>query len=109
MFFDPLYLLIFIVTMVISLGAQMYIKSAYGKWSKVANSHNLTGLQVGQEQLLRSTDLGTTYQTVQGKRRAVSGRRRQPDRPLRPPHPHGGAVAGGGHAAVGGLHGYRGA
>ena len=65
MFFDPLYLLIFIVTMVISLAAQMYIKSAYGKWSKVANSHNLTGLQVGQ-QLLSSTGLGATYQMSKG-------------------------------------------
>jgi Zn-dependent membrane protease YugP len=64
-FIDPLYLLIFGVTMVISLAAQMYIKSAYGKWSKVANSHNLTGLQVGQE-LLRDTDLGATYQLSKG-------------------------------------------
>mgnify|MGYP001423392280 CR=1 FL=1 len=64
-FFDPLYLLIFVVTLVISLAAQMYIKSAYGKWSKVANSHNLTGLQVGQE-LLRGTDLGATYQISKG-------------------------------------------
>ncbi len=64
-FIDPLYLLIFGVTMVISLAAQMYIKSAYSKWSKVANSHNLTGLQVGQE-LLRDTDLGATYQLSKG-------------------------------------------
>ncbi len=64
-FIDPLYLLIFGVTMVISLAAQMYIKSAYGKWSKVANSHNLTGLQIGQE-LLRDTDLGATYQLSKG-------------------------------------------
>ena len=64
-FFDSLYLLIFVVTLVISLAAQMYIKSAYGKWSKVANSHNLTGLQVGQE-LLRGTDLGATYQISKG-------------------------------------------
>ena len=64
-FFDPLYLLIFGVTLVISLAAQMYIKSAYGKWSKVPNSHNLTGLQVGQE-LLRDTDLGATYQLSKG-------------------------------------------
>ncbi len=64
-YLDPLYLLIFGITMVISLGAQMYIKSAYGKWSKVANSHNLTGLQVGQE-LLRDTDLGATYQMSSG-------------------------------------------
>jgi uncharacterized protein len=64
-FMDPLYLLIFGITLVISLAAQMYIKSAYGKWSKVANSHNLTGLQVGQE-LLRDTDLGATYQMSKG-------------------------------------------
>jgi hypothetical protein len=51
--------------LVISLAAQMYIKSAYGKWSKVANSHNLTGLQVGQE-LLRDTGLGATYQMSSG-------------------------------------------
>jgi hypothetical protein len=64
-YLDPLYLLIFGVTLVISLAAQMYIKSAYGKWSKVANSHNLTGLQVGQE-LLRDTGLGATYQMSSG-------------------------------------------
>ena len=64
-YLDPLYLMIFGVTLVISLAAQMYIKSAYGKWSKVANSHNLTGLQVGQE-LLRDTALGATYQMSSG-------------------------------------------
>ena len=64
-YLDPLYLVIFVVTLVISLAAQMYIKSAYGKWSKVANSHSLTGLQVGQE-LLRDTGLGATYQTSSG-------------------------------------------
>ena len=64
-YLDPLYLVIFVVTLVISLAAQMYIKSAYGKWSKVANSHNLTGLQVGQE-LLRDTGLGATYQMSRG-------------------------------------------
>lgn len=64
-YLDPLYLLIFGVTMVISLAAQMYIKSAYGKWSKVRNSHNLTGLQIGQE-LLRDTGLGATYQMSSG-------------------------------------------
>ncbi len=64
-YMDPLYLMIFAVTLVISLAAQMYIKSAYGKWSKVPNSQNLTGLQVGQV-LLHNTDLGTTYQVSKG-------------------------------------------
>jgi hypothetical protein len=64
-YLDPLYLLIFGVTMVISLAAQMYIKSAYGKWSQVPNSRSMTGLQVGQ-QLLAGTDLGATYQISKG-------------------------------------------
>lgn len=63
---DPLYLLIFGATMILSLGAQMYIKSAYGKWSQVRNSRNMTGLEVGQE-LLRDTDLGVQYQMTSGR------------------------------------------
>ncbi len=65
MFLDPLYLVIFLITMVVSLAAQAYIKSAYGKWSQVRNSQNLTGLQVGQL-LLGRTDLGATYQISKG-------------------------------------------
>lgn len=65
MYFDPLYMVIFMVTMVVSFAAQMYVNSAYKKWSQVRNSHNLTGLQVGQE-LLRGTELGATYQLARG-------------------------------------------
>ncbi len=65
MFFSPTYMLVFFVTMFISLGAQMYIKSSYKKWSGVPNSRGLTGQQVGQE-LLRDTDLGVTYQMAYG-------------------------------------------
>jgi hypothetical protein len=64
-YLDPVYLIIFFVTMIISLGAQLYVKSAYSKWSGVRNSRGLTGLQVGQE-LLRDTDLGATYQLSKG-------------------------------------------
>lgn len=65
MYMNPSYLLIFGLTMIISLAAQMYISSSYKKWSQVRNSHNLTGLQVGQE-LLRDTGLGATYQMASG-------------------------------------------
>lgn len=44
---DPLYLALFIVTLVISIGAQVYIKSTFGKWNGVANSSGLSGAQVG--------------------------------------------------------------
>lgn len=64
-FLDPVYMVIFFVTMIISLGAQLFVKSAYGKWSKIPNSSNLTGLQVGQI-LLQRTGLGVTYQTAYG-------------------------------------------
>jgi len=66
MYLDPTYLMIFVVTLVISMAAQLFVKSAYGKWSKVPNSNNLTGLQVGQV-LLQSTGLGVTYQAAYGK------------------------------------------
>ena len=46
--FDPTNLwLVFIPTMLLSLGAQLYLSSAYNKWSKVRNSANWTGAQVG--------------------------------------------------------------
>ena len=46
--FDLSYLLlVFIPTLLLSLGAQLYLGSAYKKWSKVRNSANWTGAQVG--------------------------------------------------------------
>lgn len=65
MYMNSSYLIIFGLTMIISLAAQMYISSSYKKWSQVRNSHNMTGLQVGQE-LLRDTGLGATYQMASG-------------------------------------------
>jgi len=59
MFFymDPLYLVVFIVTLAISLTAQLFVTSTYRKYSKVRNNVGLTGLQVG-EQIVRRTRLG---------------------------------------------------
>ncbi len=42
------FIFIFIPTMLLSLGVQLYLRSAYGKWSKVRNSNNLTGAQVSE-------------------------------------------------------------
>ena len=52
-----LYLVLFIVTLVISGAAQVYIKSTFGKWSGVRNSSGLAGVQVG-EKLVRDVDFG---------------------------------------------------
>lgn len=48
MFFDPLYILVIIATLVVSGGAQLYIRSTYGRWSRVANAAGLSGAQVAE-------------------------------------------------------------
>ncbi len=54
-YLDPGYLLLMIITLVISGGAQLYVNSAYKKWSKIRNGLNMTGLQVGQAIVDRTT------------------------------------------------------
>ena len=56
-YIDPLYLVIFVLTLVISGGAQLFISSAYRKWSQVRNSAGLNGAQVGQ-QIVSRTSIG---------------------------------------------------
>ena len=56
-YFDPLYLILMVVTLVISGGAQLYVTSSYKKWSTVSNAMNMTGLQVGQA-IVDRTSLG---------------------------------------------------
>ncbi|GAB4574483.1 MAG: zinc metallopeptidase [Anaerolineae bacterium] len=49
MFFDPNYLLwVLIPGLLISFAAQMMIRNAYGKWSRVRNGPGLTGAQIAQ-------------------------------------------------------------
>jgi Zn-dependent membrane protease YugP len=47
-FFDPLYIGLIVVTLVISGGAQLYIRSTYGRWSRVQNGPRLSGAQVAE-------------------------------------------------------------
>jgi uncharacterized protein len=47
-FFDSAYLIFFVAIIVISSAAQMYIRSTYGKWSKVPNGAGLSGGQVAE-------------------------------------------------------------
>jgi Zn-dependent membrane protease YugP len=55
LYIDPLYLFIFILTIIISLVTQLYIRNAYKKWSTVRNSENLNGAQVGNRIINRSS------------------------------------------------------
>lgn len=54
-YFDPSYLLLMLITLVISGAAQLYVTSAYKKWSQVRNHLNMTGAQVGQAIIDRTT------------------------------------------------------
>jgi Zn-dependent membrane protease YugP len=66
MIFDPNYLLyVFLPTLLLSFGAQMLVRNAYAKWSKVRNGSGLTGTQVAQ-QILSRTSLGSVPYTVAG-------------------------------------------
>ena len=46
--FDPLYIVLIVATLVISGGAQLYIRSTYGKWDRVPNQAVLNGAQVAE-------------------------------------------------------------
>ena len=55
-YIDPVYLYVFIITLVISIGVQLYLKSTTNKWSQVRNGSGLAGVQVAQ-QLFNRTSL----------------------------------------------------
>jgi len=53
---DPVYFwYVLIPVLIISLGVQVYLKRTYAKWSKVRNSSDLTGIQVGKELFNRTS------------------------------------------------------
>lgn len=51
MVFDPVYMLIMVVGMVLAGGAQLMVKGAYAKWSKVASRRGITGAEVAQRMM----------------------------------------------------------
>ncbi|HLU09120.1 MAG TPA: zinc metallopeptidase [Oceanobacillus sp.] len=55
--FDPNYLLfVFVPTLLLSLAAQLFVQSAYSKWSKTRNSTGVSGIQVAQR-IFNSTNV----------------------------------------------------
>ncbi|HRO25681.1 MAG TPA: zinc metallopeptidase [Promineifilum sp.] len=57
----------FIPTMLLSLGVQLYLKRSYAKWSKVRNSTNLTGTQVGEALFQRTNLMNIPLEVVPGQ------------------------------------------
>lgn len=66
-FFDSNYLmLVLLPTLVLSIGAQVFLSMTYRRWSNTRNSRDFTGLDVGNY-LLRNTELtGVTFEGAQG-------------------------------------------
>jgi Zn-dependent membrane protease YugP len=54
-------------TMLISLGVQMYLRSTYGKWSKVRNANGVTGAQVGDLLFDRTALMEIPMEVVPGQ------------------------------------------
>lgn len=70
MFFDSNYLLLVLLpTILLSLGAQWYLRSTYGKWSQVRNATGAAGPQVA-EQIIKRTRLGDIALEQSGRTRA---------------------------------------
>ncbi len=69
MFFDSNYLiLVFIPALVLSLGAQFLVMSAFNKWTKVRNSSGLTGVQVAERIINAASLHGVGLEGVPGQR-----------------------------------------
>ena len=55
-YIDPNYFwYVFIPTLLISIGVQVYLKSTFAKWGQVRNHINMNGMQVGQSLYNRTT------------------------------------------------------
>ena len=64
--FDPLYLLIIIPTMLLSLWAQSKVKGAYSKWSKVQNKRGMSGADAAKDMLTREGIRDVRIEMVSG-------------------------------------------
>lgn len=68
MFFDSNYLLyVFIPTLILSLAAQAFVRSAYSKWGKTQNGSGLTGVQVAEQIMSRTNVRGVKLEGVPGE------------------------------------------
>lgn len=67
MFFDPSYmLLVMLPTLVLSGLAQMYVRSAYGKWSQTANGSGLSGPDVARR-IMNQANLQVGLEATKGE------------------------------------------
>jgi Zn-dependent membrane protease YugP len=74
MLFDPAYLLfVFLPAMIISIAAQMYVRSSFNKWSKVRNGANLTGTEIARQIIARTSVGNVSFERPQCARFPAGG------------------------------------
>lgn len=66
MFFDPLYLLLLAPALLISIGAQIWVKSAFAKYSSVASQSGYSGAQAASTILKRNGITDVTIEEATG-------------------------------------------
>ncbi len=66
MFFDPLYIIIIAPALLLALYAQIKVKSAYNKWSRIGTSRGITGAQAARMILDRSGLSDVPVEVTQG-------------------------------------------
>ena len=67
LYIDPSYFwYVFIPTMILSLGVQIYLKSTFAKWSQIRNSAGMTGMQVGRQLFSRTSLQAIPLERVSG-------------------------------------------
>ena len=66
MYFDPMYFIIVGPAMLLALWAQMRVKSAYNRWSRIANTSGMTGAQAAQMMLERGGVRDCTIEPAKG-------------------------------------------
>ena len=66
-YFDPVYFwYVFIPTLLISIGVQVYLKSTFNKWGHVRNHIGLNGMQVGQALFAKTSLKAIPLQPIKG-------------------------------------------
>lgn len=66
-YYDPIYLILMVFTLALSLIVNLFVKSTYAKQSKVPSSRGYTGAQVAEYILSQNGIYDVTVETVQGK------------------------------------------
>ena len=66
-YLDPLYIMVAVITLSIMLVAQILVKSRYSKYSRIRNTHNITGAQAAERILKANGIFDVRVEKVSGK------------------------------------------